>query len=123
MDPDFTTVSLAPTNLIWQRNWSVLIDVLVPGGWDPGYGARLFSDLEAVGLVDVQARYDLRRGPGGSLAARLLSLTFERLRARMIVLGADDEEIDETRRLLEDPTNTITSPTTCIAQGRRIDTS
>ena len=123
MDPDFTSVALAPTNLIWQRNWSLLTDVLVAGGWDPGYGARLFSDLEAVGLVDVQARYDLRRGPGGSLAARLLSLTFERLRARMIVLGADDEEIDETRRLLEDPANTITSPTTCIAHGRRIDTS
>lgn len=40
MDPDFTTVSLAPTNRIWQRNLSLLIDVLVAGGWDPGYGAR-----------------------------------------------------------------------------------
>ncbi len=120
MDPDFTTVALAPTNQIWQRNWSLLIDVLVAGGWDPGYGARLCSDLEAVGLVDVHARYDLKRAPGGSLAARLLSLTFERLRARMIVLGADHEEIDETRRLLEDPANIVSSPTTCIAQGRRV---
>ena len=119
MDPDFTTVALSPTASIWQRNWSLLIDVLVAGGWDPGYGARLCGDLEAVELVEVEAHYDARRGPGGSLAARLLSLTFERLRPRLVAFGADAGEIDEARRLLEDPANLVSSPTTCVARGRR----
>jgi hypothetical protein len=37
----------------------------------------------------------------------------------MVALGADGEEIDEARRLLEDPTNTISSPTTCVARAAR----
>jgi hypothetical protein len=51
---------------------------------------------------------------GGSLASRLLSLTVERLRERMLLQGADSGEINEARRLLEDPASTITSPTTCM---------
>jgi hypothetical protein len=46
-------------------------------------------------------------------------LTLERLRERMVTLGATNEEVDEARRLLEDPSNTIVSPTSCLAQGRR----
>jgi hypothetical protein len=65
--------------------------------------------------VDYVARCD----PGGSLPSRLLSLTIERLRGRMVQLGADSGEIDEARRLVEEPARMITSPTTCVAQGRR----
>ncbi len=89
------------------------------GGWDPGYGARLWGDLSAAGIVDVHADYIARRYPGGSLPSRLLSLTLERLREPMVLLGADNGEIDEARRLLEEAASTITSPTTCLARGRR----
>jgi SAM-dependent methyltransferase len=119
MDPDFTTVELSPTNRIWRRNWSLLVDVLVAGGWDPGYGARLCGDLEAIELVEVHADYVASREPGGTLVTRLLSLTFERLRARLLAFGADGAEIDEARRLLEDPANLVSSPTTCVARARR----
>jgi SAM-dependent methyltransferase len=119
VDPDFTTVALSPSNLTWERTWSVLCDALIAGGWDPRYGARLCGDLRAAGLVDVQADYVASCDPGGSIVARLLSLTFERLRERIVALGADPEEIDESRRLLEDPANTIRSPTTCVARARR----
>ena len=119
MDPDFSTVALSPDKPSWQRAWSVFCDALVAGGWDPRYGARLCGDLRAAGFVDVQADYVSSFGGGGSLAACLLSLTFERLRDRMVSLGADGEEIDEARRLLEDPRNTIRSPTTCVARARR----
>jgi hypothetical protein len=37
----------------------------------------------------------------------------------MVALGADSEEIDEARRLLEDPANTVRSATTCVARARR----
>jgi SAM-dependent methyltransferase len=117
--PDFTTVGLSPTSLVWQRVWSYFLDAALAGGWDPGYGARLCEDLRAAGLVDVHADYVARCRPGGSLPSRLLSLTVERLRERMVLLGADSGEIDEAQRLLEDPASTYTSPTSCVAQGRR----
>jgi len=37
----------------------------------------------------------------------------------MVLIGANNGEIDEARRLLEEPTSAITSPTTCMARGRR----
>lgn len=123
IDPDFTPVALSPTHPSWERTWPVFLDVLLAGGWDPGYGARLCGDLKAAGLVEVQAEYVASRGPGGSAVLRLLSLTIERLREQMMSFGADRDEIDEARRLLEDPASTIISPTTCVARGRRADTS
>jgi hypothetical protein len=112
-------VALSPITLVWQRVWSLFLDAAMTGGWDPGYGARLCGDLRAAGLVDVHADYIARCYPGGSLPSRLLSLTVERLRERMVLLGADNGEIDEARRLLDEPASTITSATTCIARGRR----
>jgi SAM-dependent methyltransferase len=119
IEPDFSTVALSPTNLAWERTWSLCRDVMVAGGWDPQYGARLASDLRAAGLNDIHAERITRRHPGGTLPSRLLSLTIERLRHRMVLLGADPREIDTARGLLEDPANTITSATTCPARGRR----
>jgi SAM-dependent methyltransferase len=117
--PDFTTVALSPTTLVWERVWSQFLDAAMAGGWDPGYGARLSSDLRAAGLVELHADYVAYGHPGGSLISRLLSLTVERLRERMVLQGADDDEIDEARRLLEEPATTIASPTSCVARGRR----
>ena len=117
--PDFTTAALSPTSRVWQRVWSRFLDAALAGGWDPGYGARLCGDLRAAGLVDVHADYIARRYPGGSLPSRLLSLTFERLRDQIVALGAENGEIDEARRLLENPASTFTPPTTCVARGRR----
>ncbi len=71
----------------------------------------------------MHADYIARCYPGGALPSRLLSLTVERLRARMVLLGADNDEIDQARRLLEEPASTIRSPTTCMARGRRPDHS
>ncbi len=117
--PDFTTVALSPSSVVWQGVWSLFLDAAMAGGWDPAYGARLCDDLRAAGLVDVHADYVTRCYPGGSLPSRLLSLTLERLREQMVLLGANNGEIDEARHLLEEPASTITSPTTCVARGQR----
>ena len=119
--PDFTAVALSPRSRVWQRVWSRFLDAALAAGWDPGYGARLGDDVRAAGLVDVHADYNARSYPGGSLPARLLSLTLERLRERIVLLGAVHGEIDEARRLLEEPASTVRSPTTCLARGRRPD--
>jgi SAM-dependent methyltransferase len=117
--PDFTKVALSPTTVVWQRVWSYFLDAAMAGGWDPGYGLRLDNDLRAAGLIEVQADYIARSCPGGSLPSRLLSLTIERLKDRMVVLGADAAEINHARRLLDDPATAFTPPTTCLARGRR----
>ena len=117
--PDFTTVAVSPANSAWQRVWSLFLDAALAGGWDPGYGARLYGDLRAAGLVDVHADHIARCYPGGSLPSRLLSLTLERMRDQMVAFGADSGEINEVRRLLEDPASTFTPPTTCVSHGRR----
>jgi SAM-dependent methyltransferase len=121
VEPDFTTVELAPTNLAWDGTWSVFLDALVAGGWDPRYGRRLGGDLRAAGLLEVESSQISSRGPGGTLILRLLSLTIERLRERMMALGAGGDEIDEARRMLEDPANTVSSQTTYVAHGRRAE--
>jgi SAM-dependent methyltransferase len=119
VDPDFTTVSLSPFNRTWERTWSVFWDTLIAGGWDPAYGARLCGDLRSAGLADVRAEYVASSVPGGATPARLISVTFARLRDRMISHGADSAEIEESRRLLADPANTLRSPTACFARARR----
>jgi SAM-dependent methyltransferase len=119
MDPDFGTIAISPSSPTWERTRSVFLDSLISGGWDPSYGARLARDQRAAGLVDVRCEQVASEGPGGSLIARILSLTVERLRDRMLALGASNEEIDEARRLLEDPASTFRSQTTYLAHGRR----
>ena len=118
--PDFSTVALSPTSVVWQRVWSQFLDAAMAGGWDPGYGARLLRQLT--------------RGRTHRCARRLHHTTLLRRvaplapsvadgraaeRERMVLLGADNGEIDEARRLLEEPASAITSPTTCMARGRR----
>jgi hypothetical protein len=119
MDPDFTTVALSPTSVAWERTWSAFFDAVVAGGWDPRYGARLCADMRAVGLVDVRGAYLAHCEPGGTVRARLVSLTLERLRDRLIAFGARDEDVSQARGQLEDPASTFNSPTTCVARGRR----
>jgi hypothetical protein len=119
MDPDFTTVAVTPTSLAWERTWSAFNDAVIAGGWDPRYGSRLCSDMRAIGLVDVHAERTAGYVPGGAPRARLLSLTFERIRDRLIAFGADAEDIDEARRQLEDPSTTVSSTTTYVARARR----
>ncbi len=117
--PDFTSVSVAPSGTSWERTWSAFWDAGTASGWDLAYGARLCSDVHAAGLVEVHCEYSSSRAPGGSLLGRLLSLTLERLRKQMLALGAVGDEIDEARRLLEDPTSRVDSPNSCFARGRR----
>ncbi len=117
--PDFTSVSVAPSGPNWERTWSAFWDAGTATGWDLAYGARLCSDVHAAGLLDVHCEYSSSRAPGGSLLGRLSSLTLERLRQQMLALGAVGDEIDEARRLLEDPTSRVDSPNSCFARGRR----
>jgi SAM-dependent methyltransferase len=118
-DVDFTSVDLAPTSAAWERTWAAFWDATVSVGLDLHYGARLPMDLRALGLTGVEAEYTCTRGCGGSLSAIVISLTLEGVRERMLAFGASDEDIDEARRLLEDPESMFRGPTICAARAQK----
>jgi hypothetical protein len=51
--------------------------------------------------------------------ARLFADSLLRLEERMLALGARDDDLAETQRLLRDSTITFRAPSTTIAWGRR----
>lgn len=118
-DVDFTTVELSPSPAAWQRTRSAFWDAAIGAGWDIRYGARLITDLQALELADIQGEYIIRNERGGSASARLFAHTLERLRERMLSLGADLDDLDETHRLLRNPNVGFRSPSTSTGWGRR----
>lgn len=85
------------------------------------YGRRVMGDLDAVGLVGVQAegRCPIVRG-GSPLAADFLRLTIEKLRAPVLDGGAvTGQEYAQAMAALQDPEITIVPPMTVVAWGRR----
>src|SRR5262249_51531263 len=101
-----------------ERTWSMFLDAIVAAGWDPSYGARLYRNLESLQLEEIEAEHLVSEGVARD-RARLVSLTLERLRTRMYEQGATDEDVDEARRLLEDPATRFRSPITTLARARR----
>jgi SAM-dependent methyltransferase len=118
-EPDFNAVALSPTNGSWGRTWSAFCDAAVAGGWDPGYGARLVSDIEALDLVQRHADVVIQTSPGGGVRARLFAGTLERFRERMLALGAIEDDLDAAQRLLRDPRVTFRSPVLTTAWAQR----
>jgi hypothetical protein len=114
-EPDFNAVGLSPTSASWQRTWSAFCDAAVAGGWDPGYGARLVSDIEALDLVEVHAEVISHNSPGGAVRARLFAGTLERFWDRMLELGATEEDLEVAQRQLRDPRVTFRAPTLTTA--------
>jgi ubiquinone/menaquinone biosynthesis C-methylase UbiE len=115
-DATMADVAVFPRSAQWERAWSAFLDALVATGWDARYGQRLIDDLEALELVDVCAEEIRAYARGGSVSARLLSGTIERLRERM---DASDEDIDAAVQLLDDPTTSFWRPTIVAAWARR----
>lgn len=115
-DVTMADVRLAGRNPRWERAWSATLDTLVAVGWDPSYGDRLTSDLEALGLDEVCSDQSRCYRRGGSDFARLLAGTVERLRDKVDAAASD---VDEMLRLLDDPATGFFTPTVIMAWGRR----
>jgi ubiquinone/menaquinone biosynthesis C-methylase UbiE len=118
IDADFTDIRVSPATPASERTWSAFLDAIVAAGWDPSYGARLYRNLESLELEDIEAEYLVSEGLARD-RARLVALTLERLRTRMHEQGATDEDVDDARRLLEDPATRFRSPVTTLARARR----
>ena len=120
-EPDFNAMSVSPPSAEWRRAWTLFCDAAVAGGWDPGYGSRLMSDLQALDLVEVEANVVIPYTRGGSVPARLFAGSLGRLAERMLALGASEDDLTTARRLLHDPDVSYRGVTLTIAWARRPD--
>jgi SAM-dependent methyltransferase len=121
-DTDFAAISISQPTPAWKRTFSAFCDATLATGWDCRYGPRLQSDLEAVELGDVQTATFGHRVLGGSPWTQLFAATLGRLRERLHAFGADDEDVREAQRLLQEPWNQFTHATTWLGWGRRAQT-
>lgn len=118
-EPDFNTIAVSPPSAAWVRTWTIFADAAVAGGWDPGYGTRMMSDLSTFDLEIFEGEASSRWVRGGSIGARLCAYLLVRFRDRMLSLGVLEADLEETQRLLHEPTATIRMPIIATAWGRR----
>lgn len=87
------------------------------------YGRRLFDDLRAQGLTEVEAegRMQVIRGDRPAAAAGFVRLSVERIRDHLVAAGVVTEaEVDETMTLLRDSAFATVFMVTVAAWGRRL---
>jgi SAM-dependent methyltransferase len=118
-EPDFNALAISPPSPAWRRAWTAFCDAAVAGGWDPGYGARLMSDLQALELADLEGETVARYVRGGSVSGRLFADSLERLKERMLALGAAEDDLAVAQRQLRDPSVMFHTPIFTTAWGRR----
>jgi hypothetical protein len=84
------------------------------------YGRRLFDDVCAQGLVNVEAFGRVLMMRGGSPLSAHLRLSIAKIRVTLVGSGAATvEEVEETLARLDDPTFATMSPITMTVWGRR----
>jgi SAM-dependent methyltransferase len=122
-EPDFVTIFETPESSAMRRVMFAgmrYLESTCPV--DTQYGRRLFGDLVAAGLADVQAegRCPLVHGASPP-AAHFLRLTIEKLREPL--LGGNrvsEAELDEAVAMLENRETCLMFPLTVAAWGRRV---
>ncbi|GLF95375.1 class I SAM-dependent methyltransferase [Streptomyces yaizuensis] len=72
-------------------------------GGDPAIGPALPGMLERHGITGVRAEASRGYHPGGSLMARLIGMTFERIREQILALGVGEADLAHAQRVLRDP--------------------
>ncbi len=89
-------------------------------GIDLFYGRRLFADLHARGLVDVDAEGRSRMVRGATRGAQFWRLTYSQMREVLLRSGElDAEELEASLTLIDDPNFVFMGPTLMAAWGRR----
>jgi hypothetical protein len=95
-------------------------DLMGSMGFDGECGRKLPSELEALGLEDVQAEGRVRLIRGGTADTAFFRLSLESLREALVSSGrARDEEIDALLANFAEPGRTGLSPILVACHGRR----
>jgi SAM-dependent methyltransferase len=103
----------------YRAAWEVFLKIMAGGGTHPAWARDLPERLAALGLVDVGAEARAQLFRGGSIVARMWSLTWLQVRDRAEAMGLAVEDLDRGRAALEDPDHWFHGPTLIAAWGRR----
>jgi SAM-dependent methyltransferase len=107
-------------NPVYRNAMQAWVDVLAMTGTDYEWPRTFPQPLQRHGYRDVGAAAHVQVLQGGSAIARLMSLTLESLRGRIVDAGfLPGHAIDESRRLLADPEFWDLGPSWMVAWGRR----
>jgi SAM-dependent methyltransferase len=99
---------------------NALLDLMSSVGFDQACGRKLPTELEALGLRDVESEGRVRLIRGGTPDTVFFKLSLEALRGRLVEMGAKtDEEIDRLLTRLDEPGTTRLSPLLVACWGRR----
>jgi SAM-dependent methyltransferase len=85
-----------PAAALYAKGTAALIQVFGSAGGDFYYGRRLYGDVRATGLVEVDAVGRVQMLRSGSPWARIWQLTMQQVRGRIVGAGLlTDEEVDQ----------------------------
>jgi SAM-dependent methyltransferase len=89
---------------LFERGISAFIQVQAAAGADYLYGRRLYGDVRAAGLLDVEGEGRVNVIRAGTSHARVVQLSISQLRDRIVGAGLlTDEDMDPLLALFDDP--------------------
>ena len=117
-DPADFPLSSSPYPIM-RRAGEVLSELATRMGTDPGWARRYPSQLEQLGLLEVDSDCRLRMMRGGTREALMLSRLYDRAREPMRLAGLTDSELDSIQSLLHSADYIDLPPAVIRAWGRR----
>jgi SAM-dependent methyltransferase len=105
---------------LFSKGAAAFNQVQTAAGVDLNYGRRLFGDVRAAGLVEVEGEGEMSIVHAGTPAARLWQLTITQVRDRMVGAGLlTNEEVDRFIALHDDAGFVAMSLCTIAVWGRK----
>jgi SAM-dependent methyltransferase len=105
---------------LYSRAIAAFNEVIQSGGGDVNYGRRLYADVCAAGLIDVDGVGRVEMFRAGTPLARFWQLTLAQLRVRIVGTGLlTEEDMDRVLSLLDDAGFYAMSHTVMKVSGRR----
>jgi hypothetical protein len=97
-----------------------VLDLMASTGFDRELGRKLPTELEALGLEDVQAEGRVRLIRSGTPDTAFFRLSVESLRDALVASArASNEEIERMLADIDEPGRTFLSPILVACHGRR----
>jgi SAM-dependent methyltransferase len=124
-EPDYVSAvpdpSMAPSAAaLSQKGWEALLGFGRSRGYDTALGRRLYHDVCAAGLVDVQAEGHVSMSIGGTPAMSFWRVTLEQQQDHLLAAGLlTQAEVADYSALLESPEYRWLSPISMSVWGRR----
>jgi SAM-dependent methyltransferase len=119
-DYDMVSRAIHPPDPAAERLVEALLDQMASMGFDREFGRKLPTELEALGLEDVQAEGRVRLIRSGTSETAFFRLSFEALRDALVASGrASNDEIEAMLAEFDAPGRTFLSPVLVACHGRR----